>query len=292
MPYVIHQEVCVECGSCYSNCPNGAVLKRRGTYSVSAMCSDCGACMSNCAVGAIGPGEAKADFNNEKIDKALKDKLGLTRDIVAMKFFDKAPDAIPVEEGPQFWCSICGDIFEGNGSPIFFTGRASACGGSAMVGVGAPRSNNEEFKAAMDAFVVGEGRLFETVELISKGRELFPLFPKQYGGVIIGSLKQVEMPDLIHMPVNGHQMTVLSTAYAFETGNVIIGYTGAPMCIQTIPIPLLENKPVFSTGDWGGRTRSRMKDDEILAAIPYRLVPGIIKNMDKTIYARESKERE
>jgi len=74
--------------------------------------------------------------------------------------------------------------------------------------------------------------------------------------VIIGALEQIEMPDLILFPVNVHQMTVISTAYAFETGNVISGYSGAPMCIQTIPIPLVENKPVFTTGDWGGRTRS------------------------------------
>jgi len=42
--------------------------------------------------------------------------------------------------------------------------------------VGAPGSNKDEFNAAMDAFVVGEGKLFATNDLISKGRELFPLF--------------------------------------------------------------------------------------------------------------------
>lgn len=287
MPYHINQELCVECGGCYSNCPNGAVLKRRGAYSVSAMCSDCGIfCVRNCPVGAIGPGETKTDFDNNKIDKNLKEKLGLKRDIAAMKFADKAPDEITVEEGPQFWCSICGDIFEGNGSPVFFSGRASACGGSTMLGIGAPGSNSEEFKAAMDAFVIGEGKLFETVEFISKGREFFPLFPKQYGGVIIGSLKHVKIPDLILIPLNGHQMSVLSTAYSFENGNVIMGHTGSPMCIETVPIPLVQKKPVFTTGDWGGRTRSRMRPEEILASIPYSLVPGILKNMARTSYAQ------
>lgn len=288
MPFIIDQNLCVVCGSCFSNCPNRAITKRESAYIVTAMCSDCGSCVRCCAVGAIGAGETKADFDNKKIGKAIKDKLRLRRDIVAMKFVDKAPEGIPIEEGPQFWCSICGDTFEGNGSPLFFTGRASACGGSIMVGVGAPESNKDEFKAAMDAFVVGEGRLFATNDLISKGRELFPLFPKQYGGVIIGSLEHIEMPDLILFPINVHQMTVISTAYAFETGNVITGYSGAPMCIQAIPIPLVENQPVFTTGDWGGRTRSRMKDDEMLVSIPYRLIPGLVKNMDRTIYAQES----
>jgi len=287
MSFTINQELCVECGGCFSNCPNGAVLKSSGVYSVSAMCSDCGTCVSCCPVGAIGPGVTKTDFDNMKIDSALKEKLSLQRDIVAMKFSDNTPDGIPIEEGPQFWCAICGDIFEGNGDPIYFSGRASACGGSTMVGVGAPQSDTEEFKAAMDAFVVGEGKLFISNELISRGREFFPLFSRQFKGVILGSLQQMSMPDMIYFPVTPHQMAVLSTAYAFETGNVISGYSGAPMCIQTIPVPFLQNKPAFNTGDWGGRTRSRLKEEEMLVSLPYKLVPGFLSNLDRISYAHE-----
>jgi hypothetical protein len=30
-----------------------------------------------------------------------------------------------------------------------------------------------------------------------------------------------------------------------------------------------------------------MEDDEILASFPYRLVPGLVKNLGRTIYAQE-----
>jgi uncharacterized protein (DUF169 family) len=243
-------------------------------------------------MGAIGEGKTQTDFDNKKIDKALKDKLFLKRHIVAMKYADKAPQGIVVEEGPQFWCAICGDIFEGKGSPVFFTAPASACGGSAMIGVGSLKATKEEFTTVINEIVIGEGKLYATNDLLSKGREVFPLFAKIFGGVIIGSLEYVKMPDLIIFPANGHQICVISTAYSFDTGNVIMGYAAAPSCIMTIPIPFVENKPVFSTGDWGGRTRSRMKDDQIFVSIPFRLVPGIIKNMDRTVYARESNESE
>ena len=287
MSFYINQELCVECGGCFSNCPNGAVLKNRGAYSVSAMCSDCGTCIHCCPVGAIKQGKTKTDFDNQKIDQALKNKLSLKRGIVAMKFSDKAPEGIPFEEGPHFWCAICGDIFEGKGTPVYFTGRASACGGSIMAGIGTPQSDSEEFKAAMDAFVVGEGKLFISNEFISKGREFFPLFPKQFIGALLGPLEQVKMPDIIYFPVTPHQMAMISTAYALETGNIISGFTGAPMCIQTIHVPFVENKPVFNTGDWGGRTRSGLKEDEMLVSIPYKLVPGILSNLDRTSYANE-----
>ena len=64
-------------------------------------------------MGAIGEGKSKAEFDNKKIDKALKEKLSLKRNIVAMKYAEKAPQGITVEDGPQFWCATCGDIIEG-----------------------------------------------------------------------------------------------------------------------------------------------------------------------------------
>jgi len=30
-----------------------------------------------------------------------------------------------------------------------------------------------------------------------------------------------------------------------------------------------------------------MRDDELLVSIPYRLIPGLVKNMDRTVYAHE-----
>ena len=288
MPFIINQNLCVGCGACFSNCPNKAIIRRGDTYLVTQLCSDCGTCINVCPVEAIGQGKAKVDFDNKKIAKAIKEKLSLKRDIVAMKYTDKAPQGITVEDGPQFWCAICGDIFEGKGEPLFFTGGASACGGSGMAGIGSPKASKDEFKAAMDAFVVGEGKLLATNDLISKGREFFPLFPKVYGGVVIGSLEHVKIPDIIIFPANSHQMCMIATAYGFDTGNVVTGYSGAPACIMTISIPFVENTPVFSTGDWGGRTRSRIEDNEMFVSLPYRLVPGIIKNVDRTVYAQGS----
>jgi uncharacterized protein (DUF169 family)/NAD-dependent dihydropyrimidine dehydrogenase PreA subunit len=288
MSFIIDQNLCVGCGACFSNCPNRAIIKRGDDYLVSQLCSDCGTCINLCPMEAIRQGETRADFDNKKIAKAVKKIFSLKKGIVAMKYVGKPPQGVTVEEGPQFWCSICGDIFEGKGEPVFFTGGASACGGSGMVGVGAPKATKDEFKAAMDAFVVGEGKLLATNDLISKGREVFPLFPKIYEGVVIGSLEQVKMPDIIIFPANGHQMCMIATAYGFDTGNVVSGYSGAPACIMTIAIPFVDNKPVFSTGDWGGRTRSRMEDNEMFVCLPYRLVPGIIKNAGRTVYAHGS----
>ena len=291
MSFTIDQNLCASCGSCFSICPNKMVIKRGGVYVTSEMCCECGTCIPFCPTGAIGKGTVKAEFDNKKIAKALKGKLSLERHIAAMKFADKAPQGVPVEEGPQFWCAICGDIFEGNGTPVFFTAKASTCGGSAMIGVGVGKYDREEFEIAIQAEVTGEGHLFLSKDEMSKARSFFPGYPKASGGMILGPLEEVSMPDLIIFPVTGYQMCMISTAYTFDTGEIIAGYAGSATCMMTVAIPFLENRPVFSSGDYSGRDFMKLKHEEIVVCFPYRLVPGLIRNMDRTMYARRAEEK-
>ena len=287
MPLIIDRNLCAGCGSCIGNCPNRAIIRRSGEVSITSMCCDCGTCIQYCAMGAIGKGNEKAELDNKKLDKALKEKLSLKKNIAAMKYAGKAPEWVSVEQGPHFWCGICGDIFDGNGSPVFFTAKASSCGGCANIGVGGIKSNKEEFETVLYAQVLGEGKLYSHKEVMAIGRSLFPQYPKVSGGVVLGSLEQMSMPDVILFPVNGHQMCMISTAYAFDTGEVIMGYAGKSTCLMSVSFPLVENKPVFSTGDHGGRTFMRLKEEEIVVCFPYRLVPGLVKNLDRTVYANE-----
>jgi uncharacterized protein (DUF169 family) len=55
---------------------------------------------------------------------------------------------------------------------------------------------------------------------------------------------------------------------------------------MSITFPFIENKPVFTVGDHGGRTFMRLQDDELLVCLPYRLVPGLVTNLDRTVYAQ------
>jgi uncharacterized protein (DUF169 family) len=236
---------------------------------------------------AIRIGTVKAELNNKNLDKALKKKLALTRDIAVMKFADKVPARIPAEDGLNFWCHICGDIFEGQGTPVFFTAKNSTCGGSLALGLGARTIDRDSYNAMVE-ITTGDGGYFATQDLFTKGRSLFPRYPRVYEGLIIGSLSQIKLPDVVLFPVNGKQMCMLSTAYAFDTGEIISGNAGAGTCLGMVAVPFLENKPVFSCGDHGGRMHMRLKDEDFLVCIPYRLVSGIVKNLDKTVLAHEA----
>jgi len=59
---------------------------------------------------------------------------------------------------------------------------------------------------------------------------------------------------------------------------------------MTITPPFVENKPVFVIGDYGGRANMRLKNEEFLVSFPYKLVPGLVKNMERTVFAQESNE--
>ena len=287
MPFIIDQEVCAACGSCVGNCPNRAIVMRGEQYFITNMCCDCGVCLGYCSTDAIKKGPTRAEFDNKKVTATLKEKLSLKRDIVAMKFADKAPDGVRVEEGPTFWCAICGDIFEGSGDPVFFSGMASSCGGSKNVGIGSSKVTKDVFEMVINAQVVGEGNLYVSKDLLAKNRALFPRYPKVYGGMVLGSLARMNRPDIILFPVNGHQLSMISTAYSFETAELITGYAGKSTCLMSITFPFIENKPVFTPGDHGGRSFMRLKDEEIIVCLPYRLIPGLVRNLDRTVYAQK-----
>lgn len=286
MPLIIDQSQCVGCGSCIGNCPNHAIIRRGADVIITDMCCDCGICVRVCGLSAIGKGKTKAEFNNVKLDKALKEKLSLTRNSTAMKFCDKAPKGVATEEGLNFWCHICGDIFEGMVKPVFFAAENSVCGGSAALGLGTRSLKRDDVISVMEA-MTGDGGYYNTNDLFTKSRPLYPQFPRVYGGMVLGPLAKVKMPDIILVPVNGKQMSMLAAAYAFETGERIPGNAGGGACLDSVVIPFLENRPTFTCGDHGGRVHMRLRDEEILACFPYRLVSGIVKNLDRIIYAHE-----
>lgn len=285
MPFAINNELCARCGSCIGNCPNRAIVRQEGSVYITDMCCDCGVCAHYCCVGAIAMGPVKAKLDSEALCAALKEKLGLTRGIAAMKFSDKPPADIPVEEGPQFWCAICGDIFEGRGAPLLFTAAASMCGGCANMGLGARRVMREEFDAALEASVVGQGNLYATREPMTKNRDAFPQFRSVHRGMIIGAFELISRPDLVLFPATPAQLSAVSTAFAFETGEVITGFAGKSTCLMTIPVTLENNRPVFTAADHGGRMFMRLKPEELLIGFPFSLLPGLVKNLDKTVYA-------
>jgi len=286
MPFIIDTELCARCGSCIGNCPNRAIMRRGDIVCITGMCCDCGLCLRYCPVGAISPGPVKAERDSAKLCALLKEKLGLMRGIVAMKYSERPPADIPVEEGPQFWCAICGDVFDGQGSPLLFTAAASMCGGCANMGLGAKRVVREEFDAAIEASVVGEGNLYASREPMTENRDLFPQFRRIHRAMIIGALEAVDAPDIVLFPATPEQLTIVSTAFAFETGEVITGFAGKSTCLMSIPAMLEANRPVFTAADHGGRMFMRLKPEELLIGFPFSLLAGLVANLDRTVFAQ------
>jgi len=287
MPLKIDHDLCVACGSCIGNCANRAIVRRDERVCITDMCCDCGICLRYCPVSAIGRGSDPAELRSAVLAPKLMDKLSLTKPPVAMKFVQTLPEDIPLEKGPHFWCGMCGDVFDGSEDPLVFTAEASTCGGCANIGLGAHKVNRETFIAAIETNTVGPGKLYATNSAMTANRRSFPGFSEIAKGVIIGPLAKIERPDLVLFPVTGQQMCMVATAFAYETGEVIQGYAGKSTCLMTVSTPLETNRPVFTAGDHGGRMFMRLAEGEILVSFPFRLIPGLVKCLDKTVYAQE-----
>ena len=53
---------------------------------------------------------------------------------------------------------------------------------------------------------------------------------------------------------------------------------------------LVNNKPTFTCGDHGARTFMQLADDQLFMCYPYTLVPGLVTNLARTVYAREERD--
>ena len=57
MAHKISPDVCVACGTCQGECPQGAISEG-DVYTIDPdLCIDCGSCADACPMGAISPGE-------------------------------------------------------------------------------------------------------------------------------------------------------------------------------------------------------------------------------------------
>ena len=104
-------------------------------------------------------------------------------------------------------------------------------------------SDSEMAETAIQAGVTGEGNLFATKDEMSKARSYFPRYPRVSGGMILPSLEEMSAPDLIIFPANGYQMCMISTAYTYDTGEIITGYVGSATCMMTVALLYLRTDP-------------------------------------------------
>ncbi len=279
MRAVINHKLCAQCMSCVSSCPYDAATQRGAKFHISSFCTGCGNCIAFCPTGAISNCEEPIELDNQKNDAALRKLLGVEKPFVAMKYADKPLEGMETEEGPTFWCALCGNICAAEADPIFFTAQSIICGGASLFGLGNRRATKETMHEALAATgVIGKGRHYETMWEMAKGRNNYPPLIKRHKGIIIGPLDKVEMPDIVMLPVNGDQTSSLAAAYAYDTGNLMTGSAGSAGCIASSTC-LVEKKPLFTCGDHGVRNFMQLDPGEILVSTPYSLIPGFIKNL-------------
>lgn len=107
----------------------------------------------------------------------------------------------------------------------------------------------------------------------------------EFGTVRVISLSPLEEtrfePDVVVLICNAKQGMEIAEAFAYKSGNRIMGLTAPPICSAIVAAPYLTGEVVYSLGDSGARRFMKIKDEDIFIGIPAELLSSIVENLEK-----------
>jgi uncharacterized protein (DUF169 family) len=102
---------------------------------------------------------------------------------------------------------------------------------------------------------------------------------KHHKYLVIGSLENVECPDLVMIITDAHRVMRLCKAYTWKTGELVHGLQGTAWCNQALPGPFRTKTMTHSLGDPPSRKFMNLKAGEMYCTIHYDLLPLVVENL-------------
>jgi len=216
---------------------------------------------------------------NKDYARMLKEQ-GYERKAIAFKLCDDIPAyAAPYGDELSFHCAIAAELWEEGKKPFYVTNANCLCGGALFSGLGNRKVTREEFDGGME-LAIGPQRGFATRQVFRRVNQQIPHVFKTHKYQVIGSLEDVEDPDVVMIVADARKVQRLCKAYTWETGELVHGTSGIAWCNSAFP-PVLKTKTMtFTMGDEESRILMQLDDGELYCMIHYTLLPMVIKNLD------------
>ena len=216
---------------------------------------------------------------NREYAERLKALEGYTRKIIAFKLCDDVPENVEhYGEDVSFLCAIVAEVWEEGRKPFYVTNNNSLCGGALYSGIGNRRIEKEEFDAGMSQ-TIGMERGYESRENFRRVNQQIPHIFKHQKHLVIGTLEDVEDPDVVMIVTDAYRVMRLCKTYTWKTGELVQGISGSAWCTNSFPLVYDTKTMTYNMGDEQSRFLMNLEPGEEYCIIHYDILPLIVENI-------------
>ena len=216
---------------------------------------------------------------NKEYAERLKELEGYTRKIIAFKLCDELPENVePYGDDVSFLCAVVAEVWEEGRKPFYVTNKNSLCGGALYSGIGNRRIEKDEFDAGMSQ-TIGMERGYETRENFRRVNQQIPHIFKHQKYLVIGTLEDVEDPDVVMIVADAYRVMRLCKAYTWKTGELVQGISGSAWCTNSFPHVYETRTMTYNMGDEQSRCLMNLEPGEEYCIIHYDILPLIVENI-------------
>jgi uncharacterized protein (DUF169 family) len=205
--------------------------------------------------------------------------MGYARNIIAFKRCNVVPDhSESYGETVSFLCAIAAEMWEEGRSPVYITNKNVLCGGALYSGIGTNRVTKDIFDGAMSQ-TIGVGKGYATRACFRRAnQQIFHIF-KHHPYLLIGSLEDVEYPDVVMVVADAYRVMRLCKTYTWKTGELVYGLSGTAMCTNSFPLVYEEKTMTYNMGDEQSRCLMNLEPGEMYCLIHFDVLPLIVENL-------------
>ena len=225
-------------------------------------------------------------MDKKAVEQALKEDLGVKKELIVLKPLKAIPRDIPAYEGVATpgLCAQIGEVLRSGN--MFYTTRENHQCYEGLIATGVCEVSREEYRKAVESFIDDFPYHKDVPTAMSFYEtcinEIKP--PKvENSCLVVGPLSKVDDPDLVLIFCNPKQADILIRIQAY-LGDLFKGYGGSGGCIFTIRHAFRTREPSFSTSDLSWRMFVGLNENELTVTYPYeqllRIAPHIKQTAD------------
>ena len=213
--------------------------------------------------------------NYAEIAEKISKPIGLTKYLIAVKFFDdlkQVPEGLPRPESKLYYCAAVGQAMQGK--TILMLAEDHGCDrGAYMLGV------KEPSEAVLNGEMYAKSHMVETARA---GKRLIDQAPKipvgKTAAILLTPLEETTIdPDVVLVSANPHQSLVILNATNYQNGleiplrfQILTSF-----CAYATVLPFKYGKIEATIPQEQARMRSNFTNEEMLIGIPGEMLEHV-----------------